>query len=72
MGLREFRKGRGLTLEAVAYLAQTDHSAVSRWERGLTRPGPHATVRLARALGISVARLERLLDEARDGAATTG
>jgi transcriptional regulator with XRE-family HTH domain len=61
MGLRELRKQRGLTLEMVGVLAGLDQSSVSKLERGLLRPSPETTVRLARALGISVARLRRLL-----------
>jgi transcriptional regulator with XRE-family HTH domain len=61
MGLRELRKQRGLTLEAVAYLAGVDQATVSRLERGLVKPTPETTVRLARGLGISIARLRRLL-----------
>ena len=59
--LRELRRERGLTLEAVGYLAGRDAATVSRIERGLVRPNNSTVVRLARALGISVGRLRQLL-----------
>jgi transcriptional regulator with XRE-family HTH domain len=62
MGLREVRQERGLTLEAVGYLGQVDQATVSRIERGLVKPSPETTVRLARALGMSIARLNELLE----------
>jgi transcriptional regulator with XRE-family HTH domain len=65
MGLRELRRQRGWTLEAVAYLAVVDQGTVSRVERGLVEPTPETTVVLARTFGISIARLQRLLAEAR-------
>jgi transcriptional regulator with XRE-family HTH domain len=63
MGLRELRKQRGWTLEAVAYLAQRDQATISRIERGLVEPSPETTVALARTFGISIERLRRLLAE---------
>ena len=65
MGLRELRKQRGWTLEAVAYLAQRDQATISRIERGLVEPSPETTVALARTFGISIERLRRLLAETR-------
>jgi transcriptional regulator with XRE-family HTH domain len=62
MGLREVRRERGLTLEAVAYLGQVDQATVSRIERGLVKPSPETVVRLARALGMTIARLTALLE----------
>jgi transcriptional regulator with XRE-family HTH domain len=64
MGLRDLRRQRGWTLEAVAYLAGVDQGTVSRVERGLVEPTPETTVTLARTFGISIARLRRLLAEA--------
>ena len=61
MGLREIRRERGLSLEAVGYLAGVDQSTVSRIERGLVAPQPQTVVRLATALGISVKRLAQML-----------
>jgi transcriptional regulator with XRE-family HTH domain len=63
MGLRELRKQRGWTLEAVAFLAQRDQATISRIERGLVEPSPETTVALARTFGISIERLRRLLAE---------
>lgn len=64
LGLRDLRRQRGWTLEAVAYLAGVDQGTVSRVERGLVEPTPETTVALARTYGISIARLRRLLAEA--------
>lgn len=59
--LRRFREGRALTLEALAYMGRCDQSTISRIERGLVQPHPETVVNLARALGISVARLLSML-----------
>ena len=48
--LRELRKRRGLSLEAVAFLASIDPATVSRIERGLVTPHTHTLV--AEAEGI--------------------
>jgi|SRR5579859_4595765 len=40
-GLREARKNRGWSQQELAELLGITHLTVSRWERGLTRPGPH-------------------------------
>lgn len=61
MGLRELRKERGLTLEAVGYLGGVDAATVSRIERGLVTAHPATVVKLARALGMSVGRLRELI-----------
>jgi transcriptional regulator with XRE-family HTH domain len=67
MGLRELRRSRGWTLEAVAYLADLDPATISRLERGATRqPGRETVVALAQAYGVSVQRMVRLLEEARE------
>jgi transcriptional regulator with XRE-family HTH domain len=42
MGLRDLRRQRGWTLEAVAYLAGVDQGTVSRVERGLVEPTPES------------------------------
>jgi transcriptional regulator with XRE-family HTH domain len=65
MGLRELRKRRGWTLEAVAFLTERDQATISRIERGLVEPSPETTVALARTFGISIERLRRLLAETR-------
>lgn len=59
MTLRELRRERGLSLEAVGFLAGVDQATVSRIERGLVAPRPETIVKLATALGISVKRLAR-------------
>lgn len=62
MGLRELRRERGLTLEAVGFLAGLDQATVSRIERGLVEPSPETIVRLARALGMSIERFRLVLN----------
>lgn len=64
MGLRELRRNRGLSLEAVGYLAGVDQATVSRIERGKVQAKPETTVKLATALGISVKRLAAMLESA--------
>jgi len=61
--LRELRRERHLTLEALGYLADVDMATISRLERGLVIPQRQTVVRLARALGISIARMRRILGE---------
>jgi transcriptional regulator with XRE-family HTH domain len=51
---------RGLSLEELAVLANVHKSTVSRIERGLVEPGPETVVAIARALGVSAARMRRL------------
>jgi transcriptional regulator with XRE-family HTH domain len=63
MGLRELRRSKRLTLEEVGFLIDRDASTVSRIERGLVDPHKSTVVSLARALGISVTRLRKMLDE---------
>jgi transcriptional regulator with XRE-family HTH domain len=60
ISLREIREQRGLTVEALAVLAGCHKSTVSRLERGLIEPSPQTVVSLARALGISATRAQRL------------
>jgi transcriptional regulator with XRE-family HTH domain len=64
-GLRELRLQRGLSLEAVAYMAgdEIDIATISRVERGEVRPRRDTVVKLARAFGISINRMVRLLSE---------
>jgi transcriptional regulator with XRE-family HTH domain len=63
VGLREFRKERGLSLEAVSVLAGIDIATLSRVERGLQRPRPDTVVRLARGLGVAARRMQTILEE---------
>lgn len=64
MDLRELRLSRGLSLEALGYLAGIDQATISRIERGLTEPRRDTVVRLARGLGISAKRMAAIVAEA--------
>jgi transcriptional regulator with XRE-family HTH domain len=55
--LRKIRKDRGLTIEAVAYLAGVDAATVSRIENGIVQPRSETVVTIAKALGVSVSRI---------------
>lgn len=55
--LREIRKERRLSLEAVGYLAGVDAATISRIENGLVVPRPETVVRIAQALGVAVSRI---------------
>jgi transcriptional regulator with XRE-family HTH domain len=59
--LRQLRRDRGLSLEAVGFLAGADKATISRIERGLQKPKPELVVQLARALGVSAQRMDRLM-----------
>jgi len=61
--LRSLRESRGLTLEAMAYLAGVDAATISRIERGKVEPERGTVVKLARSLGLSVSRLRALIAE---------
>jgi len=63
MDLRELRRQRGLSLEALGYLAEVDQATISRIERGLAAPRRETVVRLARGLGISVKRMAAIVAE---------
>jgi transcriptional regulator with XRE-family HTH domain len=61
-GLRELRRDRGLSLQAVAVLAGISDMEVSLLERGKIRaPRPQTIVALAKALGISAHRMRDIL-----------
>jgi DNA-binding XRE family transcriptional regulator len=62
-GLRQLRREQGLTLDAVGVLSGRDPATISRIERGIVRPNPSTVVRVARALGISVSRLRKMMHE---------
>jgi len=62
--LADLLRGRGLTYEATAVLAQVETSTISRIVRGQSRAKPQTIVTLARALGISPKRLEAMTDAA--------
>jgi transcriptional regulator with XRE-family HTH domain len=55
--LKALRKARQLTQEAIAEAAGVTHGTISRLERGLFAPSHSLLVRLAPALGVSVAEL---------------
>ncbi|MGI8427374.1 MAG: helix-turn-helix domain-containing protein [Actinomycetota bacterium] len=59
--LRDLRKDRGLTIEAVALIAGVDKATISRVERGLTSAQSATVVKLAKGLGLSVGRLVAIL-----------
>jgi transcriptional regulator with XRE-family HTH domain len=55
--LRRVRRGRGLTLVALADLAGLSHPFLSQLERGLARPSMASLDRIAAALGTSAVEL---------------
>lgn len=55
--IREIRKRKGLTQEAVAEAVGVDHSTFSRYERGQAWPSAEKLKAIARALDCSVAEL---------------
>lgn len=59
-GLRELRRERGLTLEALEVMSGADISTISRIERGIVAAKPETVVRLAKALGVSARRMQIL------------
>jgi transcriptional regulator with XRE-family HTH domain len=66
MDLRELRKERGLSLEALGYLAGVDQATISRIERGLAEPRRDTVVRLARALRIGAKRMAEIMAESQE------
>ncbi|MEY9861619.1 transcriptional regulator with XRE-family HTH domain [Catenulispora sp. GAS73] len=60
-GLARAREAAGLTQEAFAVRAGVEVSTVVRWESGCTTPLPGKRPRIARALGVGLQDLERLL-----------
>ena len=63
MNLREFRKERGLSLEAVSLLSGLDIATLSRVERGQQHPRPETVVRLAKGLRVAARRMQAILEE---------
>lgn len=61
MTLRELRKERQLTLEALGLLAGVDVATISRIERGLVEARPQTIVKLARGLGMSARRMAEIV-----------
>jgi transcriptional regulator with XRE-family HTH domain len=60
--LRALRIARGLTQAELAKRADTNTMFISKLERGVTTPTIGTLVRLARALGCSVAQLVDVFD----------
>ena len=60
-GLARAREAAGLTQEAFAARAGVEVSTVVRWESGCTTPLPGKRPHIARALGVELHDLERLL-----------
>lgn len=60
-GLARARKAAGLTQESLAEAMHIDRSTIVRWESGQTEPQPYLRPKLARMLGVSLAKLEDLL-----------
>jgi transcriptional regulator with XRE-family HTH domain len=60
--LKSLRTARGLSGVAIAVLGGVDPSTISRIEAGQVRARPATVVRLAKALGVSPKRLQRLCD----------
>ena len=57
--LRKIRQDRGLGLRTVAAMAGIDAAHLSRIERGLADPSAPVLYRIARALGLPLAKLLR-------------
>lgn len=55
--LREIRKSKGLSIEALGDAAGLHFTRVSRYERVVREPKVSAIVKLARGLGVPPARL---------------
>ena len=61
VGMARAREAAGLTQEAFAVRAGVEVSTVVRWESGCTTPLPGKRPQIARALGVGLQDLERLL-----------
>lgn len=57
INLRSFREKKGLTQERLGERAELDPTYISGIERGVRNPSVLTLVRLAKALGISIAEL---------------
>ena len=57
VSVKSLRESRGLTQEALAEKADLDRTYLSDIERGLRNPGVKNVVRIAKALGITAAKL---------------
>lgn len=60
--LAKLLEDRHWPLDALALVADIDKSTASRIRSGKARPRAHTVIRLAQGLGISVTRMQRILD----------
>jgi plasmid maintenance system antidote protein VapI len=60
--LRDVLIVRGLTMEALAVISRSDTATISKIVTGKARATPQTVVRLARGLGISATRMQKLCD----------
>jgi plasmid maintenance system antidote protein VapI len=70
--LGDFLAERRFPFDAAAILAEVDTSTVSRIVGGQVRARPTTIVRLARGLGVSARRMERMCQASWDAAHTMG
>jgi plasmid maintenance system antidote protein VapI len=69
MTLKEFLDARGIAFDAAALLAGVDTSTVYRITNGEVHPRPETVIRLARACGTSVTRMNQMIKASRAQAA---
>ncbi|MEV5719368.1 helix-turn-helix transcriptional regulator [Amycolatopsis mediterranei] len=62
-GLIRARKAACFTQESLAHALNVDPTTVGHWERGRSEPLPYKRPKLAKLLGVSLAKLEELLAE---------
>lgn len=55
--IRKFRKGKGMSQEALAVKLHVVRQTISKWETGLSIPNAEQVVQLAEVLGVSVNQL---------------
>jgi transcriptional regulator with XRE-family HTH domain len=63
LALRRLREASGLTQQALAERADSDHTYLSRLEHGRIDVGWSTLQRLLRVLGADLRRLQRAIDE---------
>jgi plasmid maintenance system antidote protein VapI len=62
MTLRDFLTSRGISNDAAGVLAGVDGSTIWRVVQGQTRARPQTVVKLAKALGVSATRMQRMCE----------
>lgn len=62
MTLKDFLEQRQVRMDAAGLLAGKDKGTISRIANGKVRAQPDTVVRLARALGVSAARMQAICD----------